>query len=40
LETDKPENVRFYQRHGFEVIAEEEIYGVVNSFMWRSADSS
>lgn len=40
LETDKPENVRFYQRHGFEVIAEEEIYGVVTFFMWRSADSS
>ena len=36
LETDKSENVRFYQRFGFTVIAEAEILGIPNWFMSRS----
>jgi ribosomal protein S18 acetylase RimI-like enzyme len=36
LETDRPENVPFYERFGFAVIAEEQILGVRNWFMWRS----
>ncbi len=36
LETDKPGNVRLYERFGFSVKNEEEIYGVKNFFMWRS----
>ena len=35
LETDKRENVRFYERFGFEVIAEEPVIGVPNWFMRR-----
>jgi ribosomal protein S18 acetylase RimI-like enzyme len=35
LETDKPENVRFYQRFGFEVLGEQEVIGVPNWFMVR-----
>jgi ribosomal protein S18 acetylase RimI-like enzyme len=35
LETDKPENLRFYQKFGFTVIAEEEVLGVPNWFMSR-----
>ena len=35
LETDKPENVRFYERFGFEVIGEETVIGVPNWFMRR-----
>jgi len=35
LETDKPENVRFYQRFGFRVIGEEAVLGVTNWFMLR-----
>lgn len=34
-ETDRPENVPFYERFGFAVIAEEEILGARNWFMWR-----
>jgi ribosomal protein S18 acetylase RimI-like enzyme len=37
LETDKPENVRFYERFGFEVVGEEEVLGVPNWFMIRPA---
>jgi ribosomal protein S18 acetylase RimI-like enzyme len=37
LETDKPENVRFYQRFGFEVVGEEEVIGVPNWYMVRPA---
>jgi ribosomal protein S18 acetylase RimI-like enzyme len=37
LETDKPENVRFYERFGFEVIGEERVIGVTNWFMRRPA---
>jgi predicted N-acetyltransferase YhbS len=36
LETDRPENVPFYERFGFAVSAEEQILGVRNWFMWRS----
>jgi ribosomal protein S18 acetylase RimI-like enzyme len=35
LETDKPENVRFYERFGFEVIGQEPVIGVPNWFMRR-----
>ena len=35
LETDKPENVRFYERFGFEVIEEAPVIGVSNWFMRR-----
>jgi ribosomal protein S18 acetylase RimI-like enzyme len=35
LETDKPENVRFYERFGFEVIGEDSVIGVRNWFMRR-----
>jgi GNAT superfamily N-acetyltransferase len=35
LETDKPENVRLYERHGFRVIGEEPVIGVTNWFMRR-----
>lgn len=35
-ETDRPENVPFYERFGFKVVAEETINGVKNWYMWRS----
>ena len=35
LETDKPENVRFYERFGFQVVGEQEVLGVTNYFMLR-----
>jgi ribosomal protein S18 acetylase RimI-like enzyme len=35
LETDKPANVRFYKRFGFEVVGEQEVLGVTNWFMLR-----
>jgi ribosomal protein S18 acetylase RimI-like enzyme len=35
LETDRPENVPFYQRFGFSVTATESILCVPNWFMWR-----
>jgi len=35
LETDKPENVTFYERFGFEVIGEQKVFGVTNYFMLR-----
>jgi ribosomal protein S18 acetylase RimI-like enzyme len=37
LETDKPENVRFYERFGFEVVGEEGVIGVPNWYMARPA---
>jgi ribosomal protein S18 acetylase RimI-like enzyme len=37
LETDKRENVRFYERFGFEVVGEEPVLGVPNWFMRRPA---
>jgi len=35
LETDKPENVRLYQRFGYHVTAEAEVLGVTSWFMTR-----
>ena len=35
LETDKPENVRFYERFGFEVVSEQDVLGTPNWFMLR-----
>ena len=35
LETDKPGNVRFYERFGFELVGEQEVLGVPNWFMTR-----
>ena len=40
LETDKADNVLFYQKFGFTVIAEAEILGVPNWFMSRSANGT
>ena len=37
LETDKPENVRFYERFGFKVVGEEDVIGVPNWYMARPA---
>ena len=39
LETDKPENVRLYERHGFDVIGEQVVLGVPNWFMLRKPRS-
>jgi ribosomal protein S18 acetylase RimI-like enzyme len=35
LETDSDKNVRFYERFGFEVVKETEIFEVKNRYMWR-----
>ncbi|HME70829.1 MAG TPA: GNAT family N-acetyltransferase [Myxococcota bacterium] len=35
LETDKPENVRFYERFGYAMVAEGFVLGVRNWFMMR-----
>lgn len=35
LETDKSENVRFYERFGYDVIGEEPVIGISNWFMRR-----
>jgi hypothetical protein len=35
LETDRPENVRFYRKFGFIVAAESAVMGVPNWFMSR-----
>ncbi len=35
-ETDRPENVKFYERFGYRVIGEEIIMGFPNWYMWRS----
>jgi ribosomal protein S18 acetylase RimI-like enzyme len=37
LETDKPINVRLYERFGFEVLGEQEVLGGPNWFMLRRA---
>jgi GNAT superfamily N-acetyltransferase len=37
LETDKSENIRFYQKFGFRVVAEAEVLGIANWFMSRPA---
>ena len=36
LETEKPENVSFYLRHGFEVTGEAVVLGRPNWFMQRA----
>jgi hypothetical protein len=33
--SDKPENVRFYERFGFEPVGQEPVIGVPNWFMRR-----
>jgi ribosomal protein S18 acetylase RimI-like enzyme len=40
LETDRERNLAFYQRFGFAVVAEEDILGVRNWYMWRAARAS
>ncbi len=40
LETDKPENVRFYEKFGFIVQRNEELIGVPTWYMWRDKTSS
>ena len=40
LETDKRENVRFYERFGFTVATEAPVLGVPNWFMIRPEESS
>jgi ribosomal protein S18 acetylase RimI-like enzyme len=37
LEADRPENLALYERFDFSTIAEADILGVPNWFMWRSA---
>jgi ribosomal protein S18 acetylase RimI-like enzyme len=37
LETDKPANVGFYDRFGYEVVGQAQVLGVPNWFMRRSA---
>ncbi len=37
LETDKPENVRFYEHYGFRTVAEAKVIGTRNWFMLRDA---
>lgn len=37
LETDRPENVPFFNRFDFRVVGETRIHGVDNWFMWRDA---
>lgn len=39
LETDKTENVRFYERFDFEVVGEAPVLGVPNWFMRRTPRS-
>ena len=36
LETDVLQLVPYYAQFGFELVAQNEIFGVKNSFMWRS----
>jgi hypothetical protein len=40
LETDRPENVTFYARFGFETVAEIPVLGVPNYLMVRKAMST
>lgn len=37
LETDLDENVRFYEKYGFKVVSESEIFGVNNRYMLRAS---
>ena len=36
LETDLDSNVRFYEKYGFKVVCESEIFGVKNRYMLRT----
>ena len=36
LETDRPENLDFYKRFGFQVVETAPVLGVDNYFMWRA----
>lgn len=38
LETDRLENVRFYEKFGFSLQGEEELIGTSVWYMWRAAD--
>jgi len=40
LETETEDNVRFYTRFGFQVIAEQRVIGVANWFMRRPSEAS
>lgn len=40
LETDRPENVRLYERFGFSVVGEAPALGVRCYFMWRPSPQS
>jgi ribosomal protein S18 acetylase RimI-like enzyme len=35
LETDKPDNVRFYEKSGFRVVDQTHLFGIAIFFMWR-----
>lgn len=37
LETDLDKNVRFYEKYGFKVVSESEIFGVKNRYMLRDS---
>ena len=39
LETERPQNVSFYRRFGFETTGEVSVLGVRNYLMWREAQS-
>jgi ribosomal protein S18 acetylase RimI-like enzyme len=39
LETDLDKNVRFYEKFGFKVVSETEIFGVKNRYMLRASKS-
>lgn len=38
LETDKPENIEFYEKFGFVVEHEEELIGAPTWYMWREPE--
>ncbi|MFI5177685.1 MAG: GNAT family N-acetyltransferase [Vicinamibacterales bacterium] len=40
LETDKPENVTFYERFGFQTVGDELVQGVRNWYMVRTQDDA
>jgi GNAT superfamily N-acetyltransferase len=40
LETDRAENVRLYERHGFAIVDQADVLGVPNWFMRRAARGS
>jgi ribosomal protein S18 acetylase RimI-like enzyme len=39
LETDFDKNVRFYEKFGFKVVSESEIFGVKNRYMLRDSNT-